>query len=143
MSGIGVYLNAVVPLDDVFEVYFFQTGQNGFSPQDFVSVKITGDPNAQDIIVELPEDVYPERIRLDVGKRKDQGQMKLNSIGLFYNEKEYVFTKSEIVKGFKPSKFIDLDTNDLTFTTKSIEGRYDPYFYSMRVTNIVNYLLEN
>lgn len=143
MSGIGVYLNVVVPRDDVFEVYYFQQGQDGFSPGDYVSKNIKGSPMPQDVFFELPEGVYPERLRLDFGKREDQGPMKLASIGLFYNQKEYVFTKSEILKGFKPSKFMDLDTDDLTLTTRAIDSRYDPYLYSMRVSNIVNYLLED
>lgn len=143
MAGIGVYLNAVVPRDDVFEVYYFQQGQDGFSPGDYVSKGIEGKPTPQDIFFELPEGVYPERLRLDFGKKEDQGPMKLISIGLFYNQKEYVFTKSEIIKGFKPSKFMDLNTDDLTLTTRAVDGRYDPYLYSMRVSNIVNYLLED
>lgn len=143
MSGIGVYMNVIVPENDVFEVYYFQPGQETFSPKDYVSKRIKGNPMPQDIFFELPEGVYPERLRLDFGKQEDQSQMKLNYIGLFYNEKEYVFSRSEIIKGFKPSKFIELDKDNLTFTTMAIDGRYDPYFYSMRVTNIVNYLLED
>lgn len=143
MTGIGVHLNLIVPEDDIFEVYYFEPGEEGFSPRDFVFKKIKGNEMPQDIYFELPEGVFPERLRLDIGKREDQGQIKLNSIGLFYNEKEYVFSEDEIIKGFKPSKFIMFDTDNMTFTTKVVDGRYDPYFYSMRVTNIVNYLLED
>ena len=143
MRGIGVYINMIVPKEDVFEVYYFEKGQDGFSSSNYVFKTIKGDPAPQDIYFELPEGVYPERLRLDFGKRRDQGEMKLNFIGLFYNQKEYVFSKSEIIKGFKPSKFMDFTTENMTLTTKIVDGRYDPYLYSMRVSNIVNYLLED
>ncbi len=143
MRGIGVYINAIVPIDDVFEVYYFDPGQDGFSPRDFVFARVKGDTIPQDIFFELPEGVYPERLRLDFGKREDQGLMKLNTIGLYFNQKEYIFSKSEIIMEFKPSKFLEFDTENMTLNTKIVDGRYDPYLYSKKVNNIVNFLLED
>ncbi len=143
MTGIGVHINLIVPEDDVFEVYYFEPGQNGFTPSEYVFTRVEGSSIPQDLFFILPEGIIPERLRLDFGKRKDQGEITLNTIGLFYNEKEYVFSKSEIIKEFKPSKYIEFATDNMTLTTKVVDGRYDPYLYSRKVNNIVNYLLED
>ena len=141
--GIGVRINAIVPKDDVFEVYYFEAGQEKFDSQDYIGVRVKGSPSPQDIKFILPPDIYPERLRLDFGKRTDQGVMKLNSVSLFYGEKNYNFSRSELVKEFKPSKYMSFNTRSMSLETEEIEGRYDPYLYSKKVNNIVNFLVED
>jgi hypothetical protein len=143
MTGIGVHINAIVPKDDVFEVYYYEPGQTGFNAKDYVFARVKGSSEPQDIYFELPEAIYPERLRLDFGKRQDQGQMSLNLIRLFFNDKDYEFSKSEIVKEFRPSKYLIFDTDEMTLSPQPSDGRYDPYLYTKKVNNIVNYLLED
>lgn len=140
---IKVIINATVLENDVFEVYYYEFGQVTFHSLDFISSLVVGGPNPQDIVFELPELVYPERIRLDFGKNKNQKKIELNALKLTCNSKEYVFGKNEIVSELKPSKFIDFDKENLVIATKEVEGLYDPYFYTKNISNIVNYLLED
>jgi len=142
-NKIKVIINAKVLENDVFEVYYYESGQETFHPLDFVSSIVNGDSSSQEIVFELPELIYPERLRLDFGKNKTQNSIQLYGIKLALNSKEYVFDSDEIVNEFKPSKFIDFDKNKLVIKTKIIHGRYDPYFYSKNISNIVNYLLED
>lgn len=136
-------INALVLLDDVFEVYFYELGEDTFNSQDFVSINVKGLTLSQDIVFELPRKVYPERLRLDFGKFRGQKEIKLNKISMVYGHKYYDFTKSEIKNEFKPSKFLDFNKQSFIIITKEIAGRYDPYFYTKRLSNIVNYLLED
>jgi hypothetical protein len=138
-----VKINAKVLVDDVFEVYYYESGMQTFHPEDFVFTKVYGDTLFQDIIFELPEKIYPERLRLDFGKRQNQKEIILNTISLSYGEKIYDFNKEEIENEFKPSKFIDFNKETRVIRTKEIDGKYDPYFYTKKVSNIVNYLLED
>lgn len=138
-----VSMNVEVEKDDVFEVYFYETGSTTFHPRDFVSMKVNGGDGNQNLIIDLPDNIYPERLRLDFGKNKNQGLLKINSISLVFNEKEYEFSDKEIINEFKASKFIDFDEENLSFRTKVIDGKYDPYFYTKKLTNIVNFLLED
>tara|TARA_R110002073_G_scaffold56835_15_gene144551 strand:- start:18726 stop:19268 length:543 start_codon:yes stop_codon:yes gene_type:complete len=138
-----VKINAKVLVDDVFEVYYYETGQQTFHHEDFVFTKVDGDSLFQDIVFELPEITYPERLRLDLGKNTNQKEIELRAITLSYGEKEYNFSKEEIENEFKPSKFIDFNKETRIIKMKEINGKYDPYFYSPKVSNIVNYLLED
>lgn len=140
---ITVVINATVLENDVFEVYYYENGQETFHSLDFVYSSVIGGPIPQDIIFELPELIYPERIRLDFGKNKNQKNIKLNALKLVCNSKEYVFGKTEIRNELHPSKFIDFDKENNIIKTKEIEGRYDPYFYTKNISNIINYLLED
>ena len=140
---IKVTINATVLENDVFEVYYYELGQETFHPLDFASTAVVGGLNPQDIVFELPELVYPERIRLDFGKNKNQKNIELNALKLACNSKEYVFGTNEIINELKPSKFIDFDKENFIIETKEVEGRYDPYFYTKNISNIINYLLED
>ena len=73
---IKVVVNVTVLEDDVFEVYYYEHGQETFHPLDFVSSSVIGDSMPQDIVFELPKLIYPERIRLDFGKNKNQKNQK-------------------------------------------------------------------
>jgi len=140
---IKVVVNATVLEDDVFEVYYYEHGQETFHPLDFVSSSVIGDSMPQDIVFELPKLIYPERIRLDFGKNKNQKNIKLNALKLVCDSKEYIFGKDEISNSLKPSKFIEFSKENQIITPKEIEGRYDPYFYTKNISNIINYLLED
>jgi hypothetical protein len=140
---IDVVINAKVLVDDVFEVYYYEPGLQTFHPKDFVSSQVKGSQDFQDITFSLPENILPERIRLDFGKLKNQKEIILNSIKLVYGQKEYVFSEDEILNEFKPSKFIDFDKETMSIKTKEIDGKYDPYFYSKKVIGIVDFLLED
>lgn len=138
-----VTINAKVLVDDVFEVYYYEFGEKTFHPDDFVSSVVIGDTISQDIIFNLPKKSYPERLRLDFGKTPRQKEIQLNGVSISYGDKVYYFTKDEIDNEFKPSKFMDFNTTTNVIKTQQIDGKYDPYFYTKKVSNIVNYLLED
>ena len=145
LSGtqIEVVINAKVLVNDVFEVYYYEAGQKTFQPKDFVYKEVIGDSAFQDIIFNLPQSTYPERLRLDFGKNANQEEIILNSISLSYNSKVYRFSDEEIENEFKPSKYMNFDPDTYKLKTIMIDGKYDPYFYTNKVSSIVNYLLED
>lgn len=138
-------INARVTVDDVFEVYFYEEGDLTFHPQDFVEAKVLGSLKPQEIKFTLPEHIIPLRIRLDMGKNINQEEITLYSVKLVYGDKEYIFTNELLVNGFKPSKYITINKTggNIIFNTQELEGKYDPYFYSPKISNIVNYLMED
>ncbi len=138
-----VVINATVLDNDVFEVYFYELGQQTFHPKDFVFTKVSGKAEQQDIVFTLPEKIYPERLRLDFGKIKTQKPIKLNKVKILYDDKEYTFSNEEIKKEFKASKYLEFNKDNFLLIPKEIDGRYDPYLYTKKVSNIINYLIED
>ncbi len=142
-NKLKVVINAKVLENDVFEVYFYESGDETFNSKDYVFTKVEGMGENQNIVFNIPDNIYPERLRLDFGKIKTQKPIELNTIKLVFNSKEYIFDKEEIINEFKPSRFIDFDKESFVIKTKEIKGRYDPYFYTKKLNNIINYLLED
>lgn len=136
-------LEVKVPKDDVFELYYYEPGEKTFSSENFVYNRVEGSEKIQTLKFEIPNNVYPERFRLDFGKNIDQEKMILVTATLKYGDKEYVFSDLEINEQFKPSKFMLFDPETREIITQKINNKYDPYFYTMKVNGIVNYLLEN
>lgn len=138
-----VVLEVKVKEDDVFEIYYYESGEKTFSPHKFVDTKISGKESIQQVSFDLPQGIVPERLRLDFGKNSNQKEMMFLGAKLVYGDKEYRFSQEEITDQFKPSKFILFDPENNKIKTMGINGRYDPYFYTMKVGNIVNYLMED
>jgi len=143
MHSIEVYIDAIVPKDDVFEVYFYEYGAKEFKGHDFVYARVEGSTEVQTIGFTLPKYIYPERLRLDFGKNLNQGVIKWKNLRIQFGDKFYDFSKDELGSQFFPSKFINFDAETLTIQTKEIEGRYDPYFYTVKLNNLINYLIED
>ena len=138
-----VVLDILAEKDDVFEVYYYEPGEKTFTSNKFVFARVNGSENAQEVSFDLPSDVFPERLRLDFGKNGQQNDMKFLGVKLVYGDKEYRFSQEEMANQFKPSKFLLFDPSNNNVKTMSINGRYDPYFYTMKVNNIVNFLMED
>lgn len=136
-------LEVKVPKDDVFEVYYYESGEKTFSSENFVFNRVKGSEKIQILKFEIPKNVYPERLRLDFGKNISQKKMIFVGAILKYGNKEYIFSDLEINEQFKPSKFMLFDPETREIITQKINNKYDPYFYTMKVNGIVNYLLED
>ena len=78
---------------DIIEIYYYEPGSKTFHPKDFVSTKVEGSEEFQKLIIELPPSIYPERLRIDIGKNRDQEEVFLRTIKLLANNKEYEFTE--------------------------------------------------
>lgn len=138
-----VTINAMVLEDDVFEVYYHSKKDKTFKSKNFVTAIVKGKKEPQNIVFSIPKNIYPERLRLDFGKNRNQKLIELNEVKLGYNMKEYIFSEFELKNELKPSKFIQFNKDKLLIQTKQIDEKYDPYFYTMKVSNIIDYLLED
>lgn len=141
--NLELLLEVKVPMDDIFELYYYESGEKTFSSENFVYNRVKGSEIIQILKFEIPDNVYPERLRLDFGKNINQEKMTFAGAILKYGDKEYVFSELEINEQFKPSKFMLFDPETREIITQKINNKYDPYFYTMKVNGIVNYLLED
>ena len=138
-----IQINAKVLEDDVFEVYYFENGQDGFLANQFVESNVVGTNEFQNILFDLPIEIYPERIRLDFGKNIKQKKIELNYIKINFKDKTYEFTQEQLKNKLAPSKFINFDRENLILEPKVIDQRYDPYLYSFNINGIIDFLLED
>lgn len=140
-SNLGVFIKINVLESDTFELFYYENGEKTFTSKKVISSAVLGSPNTQTILFEFPKGVFPERVRFDFGNNRNQKAMRLYSIGFKYSTKNYKLNNYDINK-LAPSKYLEFDKSNGLLKTKVLDGRYDPYLYSMDLTNLMDYLIE-
>ncbi|MFP9097549.1 hypothetical protein ACLI09_00720 [Flavobacterium sp. RHBU_24] len=128
---VTVVINAIVPANDNFQLFYGETASLDFD-QNMV-VPVTGKPEAQDITFNLPDDALPATVRIDPGDSKTQGKLTFNSVTIKYYDKSFVVKGGEeFLKYLQPGNLekVASDATSITFVPKQIsDGGYDPMFY--------------
>ena len=127
-----ITMNAIVPADDKFQVFYNEAGTLDFDGEHTVTVSVFGKDTPQDIRFSLPDEALPTALRIDTGDSKDQGKLTINSITVNYYDKSLVIKGGdEFLKYFQPNNLEKerSDATSATFTVKPVNGNYDPMFY--------------
>jgi hypothetical protein len=114
-----VTLHAVVKQDDNFQVYYRNDDQE-FAEERSVWVAVAGKPEAQDIVFNMPEDVKPSLIRIDLGVNDKQEDITLYRVDL-----NYIGTKFTAEGGNLQNFFRPLDKTEIDFTTGVIKAKVE------------------
>ncbi len=124
-----VTVNAIVKKDDNFAFFYTEDGSTNFKIEP-TWLDLKGSDAPQDIVWNLPADVYPTELRLDFGIKPDQEDVVLKSVTLEYNNKKKVFTGAEIGNVFRA------DESKCTFDPatgiihgKMVDGKKIPSLY--------------
>lgn len=127
-------LNAVVKTDDDFQLFFNEDNDINAPFEEVNSVwsgGIKGSENAQDIVINLPEGVYPTRVRFDFGQKKHT-EILINSLNVSYKDKSLTLRGAEFFNFFTPDEnFVTVDkTMAKIMPVEQPGGSYDPMLYS-------------
>ncbi|RBA29701.1 hypothetical protein [Flavobacterium tibetense] len=125
-----VTLNMVVSQDDNFQIFYIDGSNQDFDENKSLWVSVKGSLEPQDIIFNLPEDVIPSNIRLDLGNNENQSAMKLNSFKMSYYDKSYELKDTLILRNFVIGEQLNYDKTTSTLTpNKGKATIYDPLLY--------------
>jgi hypothetical protein len=125
-----VTLNMVVSQDDNFQIFYIDGSNQDFDENKSLWVSVKGSSEPQDIIFNLPEDVIPSNIRLDLGNNENQSAMKFNSFKMSYYDKSYELKDTLILKNFVIGEQLNYDKATSTLTpNKGKAIIYDPLLY--------------
>jgi len=126
-----VTLNAIVPEDDSFQVYYKNDAESIFDEKNSIFVEFKGSNQPQDIVFNLPEDVLPNYLRLDFGTNKQQKEITVNNFKIEVFGKTFEARGKEFFNYFYTNELVKVDkeTSKVTPLT-SKEGNYDPIFSS-------------
>lgn len=126
-------LNAIVKKDDDFQIFFKESAdtQAPYEEVNSVWVGVKGNENAQDIVFNLPEGVYPTQIRFDFGQKK-QTEIVVNSLNVSFKEKAFNMKGSEFFNFFTPDEnFVTIDKmGSKIIPVEQKDGKFDPMLYS-------------
>ena len=126
-------LNAVVKEDDDFQIFFKESNdpQSPYEEQNSVWVGVKANENAQDIVFNLPEGVYPTQIRFDFGQ-KEHKEILVNSLKVAFKDKSFTLKGAEFFNFFTPDEnFVQVDkVTSKIFPVKQKDNKFDPMMYS-------------
>lgn len=123
-SEIVLEVNAIIPENDIFYVYYLQDGVTSWSDENSVYQRINGSGKSQKLRFILPINKPINSIRLDIGANKSQGPMKINSLVLSSKTGKFVI-KENIYDYFEANNY--LKDKDGLFIPNIVSGRYDPF----------------
>ncbi|NHF59093.1 hypothetical protein FK220_007065 [Flavobacteriaceae bacterium TP-CH-4] len=141
-----VVLNAKVPQDDVFQLFYWERGESKFQIANSVRTKVTGSQQFQNITFELPNIYDLFRLRLDIGENLNQGTVNIKQIRFIKKGGALVYGIEEFKRLFAPNKYVAQSKNG------SFEGKrdtinmkpvYDPYFISVDSSTEMESISEN
>ncbi len=95
-------IDAIVQQDDSLCVYYTTDGSINFSQQSLVWAQVKGSTESQKIVFELPSNVFPSQLRIDLGKNQRQSPMRLEKVWLSYRGQTVVLPGTLIFSYFAP-----------------------------------------
>lgn len=120
------------------KIRVFYTGnslEEKFSGEQMVVTSIKGSPEFQTVSINLPVNILPYKLRVDVGENgiKNESPIEFKSIKLELNENSIIINNDIINNFFRPNLY--LEKTDNGFQRKIMEGKYDPFFVSTPLLN--------
>jgi hypothetical protein len=134
LLNVEVILTAKVEHDDVFQVLYWEKGEEKFKIENSVRTKVNASAVFQEIKFKLPNltDLY--KLRLDIGEDSNQQNIIIQSFKFKSAKGENEFNANEFNQMFLPNKYIKLNFEG-SYTgfsgDKNQKSFYDPYFVSM------------
>lgn len=128
-KSLHIIVEAIVPKDDSFQIYWNEDGTDNFTAEKFVNIDVKGNVKAQVLDFKLPEDSMAKQLRFDIGSNKEHGQIKLVSFKFKFMDKIFTAPITDFWKYFGNNTSIDYDKKTATakLITNLPEG-FDPIF---------------
>lgn len=136
-----VEMDAVVLKDDVFQLFYKEYNDEGFSEERMIVAAVTGNTSEQPIRFDIPGGVLPNGLRLDLGDNPKQDPIKLNRLKIGFDQKEYNLKGASFSEVFTPNDFIVFNETERVITTRTVGEAYDPYFVAEDLDQIVFHLM--
>ena len=117
-DNIIITISAIVKKDDNFQIYYKDEETEGFTEEKSFYVELKGSESVQDIVFNLPENEFPNYLRLDFGINKEQAPIEIKNLKLSY------FDKTVDIKG--EDLFEYFYANDSTLKVDKVKGIITP-----------------
>lgn len=129
-----IALDLLIKEDDSLQVFYCENGEIDFDGSKTVWSVVKGNENTQQVLFNLPEDVLPTKLRIDVSKNKSQKAVEIKGISLNYNERTFQAKDTMFFQYFIPNDQIEWDRKKAIANFKIKEGElFDPQFGSREI----------
>lgn len=129
-----ITLNAIVTVDDSFQLFYKEADQIPYEESTIVTVDIKGKPEAQDIVFNLEEGSVPYFIRIDIGSSEKQQPMVLKNLKFAHNGKSFDIPGDQFLNFFSHNECVKIQETTpaglAVSSVKSEASNFDPLIYS-------------
>ncbi|MCW1146903.1 hypothetical protein [Flavobacterium lacisediminis] len=117
---VRVAFNIVAEKDDKACLFYTEDGTINFDDKKTVWADIKGSTQAQEVVFNLPKEVLPTHIRIDLGRGKNPEQLYYDIKGfkVTYLDKEFSAQGNDVFNYFYPNKDINIITPKSTMLKK-------------------------
>ncbi len=133
-NSLQVVLTAKVINDDVFQLFYLEEGEDSFSTDKSIKSEVKGSTEYQSIAFDLPRMDELNRLRLDLGTNKDQGQIIIKGIRFITENEDITYGIDAFDRLFKANNYIKKLEAKGAYKGIMSKGKkknfYDPYFVS-------------
>jgi hypothetical protein len=130
---VKVALDAVIKKDDSLQIFYIQHGETEYNGALTVWASVKGSDKSQEVLFDLPEDVLPTKLRIDISKNKDQDPIEIKKFTIKYKEKAFQVKDTMFFQYFIPNEQVEWDRKKATATFKNDGKNFDPQFGSRDV----------
>ncbi|WP_299108177.1 hypothetical protein [uncultured Winogradskyella sp.] len=132
-----VTVKAIVVEDDTFDLFFSEHILSQYNPDEHVSLKVKGGNNTQELVFNLPKEIYPIKLRLDVGAKEHNTVIKIDEVVFSTGNKKKIINSNEFDLIFKPNKYLEKTDGINTYKRQTINNFYDPFFVTINIEEMV------
>jgi len=126
-----VKLVAKVLYDDQFRLLYTQDLNTNFDGKQAVFINVKGTEGFQTIEFKIPNaDIYPVRLRLNVGYNKDQKGIDIESLEILHHGNQFIISDTIFNKYFYPNKYIQFNKDNGEIKFQKDDGKHIPFFVS-------------
>ena len=126
-DNFSIIIEGVFTKNDKLQIFYLVDGKD-WSDESSISQAIYGSNEMQKIELDLPKEIIPKNLRVDLGFNPTQSNVTIKNISIKY--------KKEIIDGdfgnftdyFFPNQFVSWDPNYFGYKLSVVDGNYDPFF---------------
>ncbi|WP_338841661.1 hypothetical protein [Flavobacterium ginsenosidimutans] len=125
-KNFSVIIEGVFEKNDKLQVFYLISG-DVWKDDNSVSIPVYASKEMQKIVVDFPEKVVPENIRVDLGFNPTQTNVTIKNISVKYKSKIINGDLEKYTKYFYPNEFVTWDPSYFGYKLNVINDKYDPF----------------
>lgn len=136
-NKVKIILNLKITENNRIDVFYIGDNPNGgFNDKELVSKNVLGDKGFQVVELELPKDILPYSLRIDIGENslKTETPIEITDIKIILNDNVIEIDSNTLEVFFQPNIYFEKISNGL-YRRKIVDGKFDPYFVSKGILN--------
>lgn len=122
----SIEIEGLFQKNDKLEVYYLIEGKD-WNNDNSVSQTIYASNKMQKITLDLPKDVEPKNLRVDLGVNPSQTYVTIKNISIKFKDKVLDGSNEIFIDWFTPNEFVTWDMNYYGYKLSPVNGSYDPY----------------